>query len=116
MTKKKKKSEVQRFKDLLIELGYTNIGEFIELIGGFIAMVDGDEEDQKKAKEIAGPLTMQIGFMIERLDLLDQIIEKNKNLKEELEGKKIEVETNPELKAAIDKAIANSAAKQEKPE
>jgi len=109
--KRKKKNEAQRFKELLDELGYEGIGGFLELVGGLVAMVDGDEEDFEAAKQIAGPLSMQIGFMIERLGFLERIIEKNQALKEELEGEKkgieLDIKDNPELMAAVDRAVQN---------
>jgi len=74
----KKQKESTKFSLALKELGYESIGEFVELVGGFAAMIS----EGKDASIMAKPLAEHCGVLIERMGHLDAVKKKNRDLKE----------------------------------
>jgi len=87
----KKQKESTKFSLALRELGYESIGEFLEIVGGFSAMVS----EGKDASYMAKPLAEHCGQLIERIGHLEAVKKKNKQLKEiddKIEETKVEAE------------------------
>jgi len=74
----KKQKESTKFSLALKELGYESIGEFLEIVGGFSAMIS----EGKDASYMAKPLAEHCGQLIERIGHLEVVKKKNKDLKE----------------------------------
>jgi hypothetical protein len=89
----KSKRELQKFRDVLTELGYESIGDFVELAGGMASMLmqNQTEEDSVKKDNVnvmGEQFVAQTGIIIERIGHLDKLIQRNEELKKAAEEAK----------------------------
>jgi len=99
-TRSQSKREAQTFRNVIKNLGYESIGDFIELAGGIVSMLMQDDNPEKENVKVMGEqLVMQTGIIIEQIGHFDKIVERN----EELKQAAVDAEANRKKK---DKAIA----------
>ena len=80
------KREAQKFRATINQLGYENIGDFVELVGGIVSMLIKEDSHEKDAFKVMGEqLIMHTGIIIEQIGHLDKVIEKNEDLKKAAE-------------------------------
>jgi CRISPR/Cas system-associated protein Cas10 (large subunit of type III CRISPR-Cas system) len=89
----KSKRESQKFRDILSELGYETIGDFIELAGGMVSMLIQNQEEKDLVKKdnvnvMGEQFVYQTGIIIERIGHLDKLMQRNEELKKAAEEAK----------------------------
>ncbi len=110
--------EAIKFQDTIKKLNFNSVGEFVELVGGIMGMVNVNDIDN--AKKICGPFAERIGHILVELNYVDKVIEKNKSMrdfyneqqrqiKEAAEAKKAaeEAEKEPVISLDVDPALLN---------
>lgn len=73
-------AEAIKFQDVLKELNFESIGEFVELIGGVMGMINVNDMDN--VKRISEAFAPRIGYIIDKIGYGDKVIEKNKSMRD----------------------------------
>ena len=76
----KEYSEAIMFQDVLKKLQFESIGEFVELIGGLMGMINVNDIDN--AKKISEAFALRIGYILDKIGYVDKVIEKNKTMRD----------------------------------
>lgn len=103
----KEYSEAILFQDVLKKLQFESIGEFVELIGGVMGMLNVNDIDN--AKKISEAFALRIGYILDQIGYVDKIIDKNKTMRdfyEEQQKKLAEQAKQKELAKATEAANA----------
>jgi len=126
---KEEYGEAMKFQDVVKELNFKSVGEFVELIGGVFGMLNINDIDNAKAfsqafAERIGHILLEIGhvdkiiagdksmrdFYKEQLIKEDEIKAK-KEVEEKIENPAITLELTPELKESVANLTKTSTAK-----
>ena len=62
-----------KFSEAVVDNGFEDVGEFVELIGGVMGMINLD--DIENAKKISGPFAIQIGHILSEIGYTEKKIE-----------------------------------------
>ena len=96
-------AEAIKFQDVLKELKFDSIGEFVELIDGVMGMVNVNDIDN--AKRICDVFALRIGYIIDKIGYADKVIDKNKTMRDFYEDRQRQL---AEQKAAKDQEIIDA--------
>jgi hypothetical protein len=105
----KKKSSLMLFEEAVRGLGYDSIGEFMELLGGFAALVANEKYDT--ATVMADRLALQIGSVIEKMGHLEvvkarnELLKKADNIKQNVKNVEFQIELNEVCKNTVNKMM-----------
>jgi hypothetical protein len=73
-------AEAMLFQDTLKKLQFESIGEFVELVGGVMGMININDYD--RAKKISEAFALRIGYILDKIGYVDKVIDKNKSMRD----------------------------------
>jgi len=95
-------AEAIKFQDAIKELQFESIGEFVELIGGLMGMINVNDIDN--AKKISEAFALRIGYIIDKIGYADKVIDKNKTMRDFYEEQQQRLEAQKEAQKEADEA------------
>lgn len=93
-------AEAILFQDVLKKLQFESVGEFVELVGGVMGMINVNDIDN--AKKISEAFALRIGYILDKIGYVDKLIDNNKSMRQFYEEHQKKLSEQEEAKKKVD--------------